>query len=61
MFNRRSESIFHDITSATNLVDYGVNYIIDGHNARISAFYSDLKISDAKDQEAFVLGIQYQF
>lgn len=45
----------------TKQFDYGVNYIIDGHNARISAFYSDLQISDAKDRKAFVLGVQYQF
>jgi hypothetical protein len=42
-------------------LDYGINYVIDGHNARLSATYSTLDISGAEDIDAFVLGIQYQF
>ncbi|TNE95270.1 MAG: porin [Gammaproteobacteria bacterium] len=42
-------------------IDYGLNYVINGHNTRISATYSNLEISNADDTDAFVLGLQYQF
>jgi hypothetical protein len=41
--------------------DGGVNYIIDGHNARISAVYAYEQTTNAKDSHRFVLGVQLQF
>lgn len=41
--------------------DYGINYVIDGHNARVSATYTNLEVTDAEDSDIFVLGLQYQF
>lgn len=41
--------------------DYGVNYIIDGHNARVSATYTRNEADGAKDLDKFVVGLQLQF
>jgi hypothetical protein len=45
----------------TKQTDGGVNYIIDGHNARISAVYSYTQTSGERDSHQFVLGAQLQF
>jgi len=45
----------------TKQYDGGLNYIIDGHNARISAVYSYTETSDARPSHEFVLGAQLQF
>jgi hypothetical protein len=45
----------------TKQYDGGLNYIIDGHNARISAVYAYTKASEAKASHEFVLGAQLQF
>lgn len=41
--------------------DYGVNYIIDGHNARISATYTTNEQTAVKNAHKFVVGLQLQF
>jgi len=45
----------------TRQYDGGVNYIIDGHNARLSAVYAYTETSDARASHEFVLGAQLQF
>jgi hypothetical protein len=45
----------------TKQYDGGLNYIIDGHNARISAVYSYTETSDVRPSHEFVLGAQLQF
>jgi hypothetical protein len=47
-------------------IDIGVNYVIAGPNAKISATYSDYKPDDDgafanEDTNAFILGVQLQF
>lgn len=38
--------------------DLGVNYIIAGHNARVSALYSSLRTEGAQSRDRFILGVQ---
>jgi len=45
----------------TKQYDGGVNYIIDGHNARVSAVYAYTQTTDARDAHQFTLGVQLQF
>lgn len=52
-------------SSDTKQYDLGVNYIIDGHNARLSAVYTKTKTDVAgaadTDLDKFILGVQLQF
>ncbi|MDR5171754.1 porin [Methylobacillus flagellatus] len=41
--------------------DIGLNYIIDGHNARISTVYTKTKTENASDIDRFTVGLQLQF
>ncbi|SNR69373.1 short chain amide porin [Methylobacillus rhizosphaerae] len=41
--------------------DLGLNYIIDGHNARISTVYTKTKTENASDIDKFTVGLQLQF
>jgi hypothetical protein len=41
--------------------DVGVNYIIDGYNAQVSAVYSDTKVTGASNINAFMVTGQFQF
>ncbi|MDX1572982.1 MAG: porin [Methylophaga sp.] len=41
--------------------DFGVNYIIDGYNASITAVYKDLESDFADDQDIFDVSVQLQF
>lgn len=45
----------------TKRTDFGVNYIIDGYNAQISAVYRSLEITDKADEDTFTVGLQLQF
>jgi hypothetical protein len=45
----------------TERTDFGVNYIIDGYNAQITAVYRDLEVTGNPDQDAFVISTQLQF
>jgi hypothetical protein len=45
----------------TRQADAGVNYIIDGYNAQISAVYSRTKVTAAPDQSKFVVALQLQY
>ncbi|MBI1175716.1 MAG: hypothetical protein GC139_10700 [Sideroxydans sp.] len=62
----RLQNFKRDVSQTTNKQsDIGVNYVMDGHNARISAVYS--KLSDNRlaaalvNRNQFVLGYQFQF
>ncbi|HEY8260584.1 MAG TPA: hypothetical protein VIG55_05185 [Methylosinus sp.] len=41
--------------------DIGVNYVIDGHNLRITANYAINQFTARKDIDKFILGLQVQF
>jgi hypothetical protein len=41
--------------------DVGVNYIIDGYNAQISAVYTRTKVMSKTDRSAFVVALQLQY
>lgn len=41
--------------------DFGVNYVIKGHNARISLDYASLKGTGSKSTDRFIAGVQLQF
>jgi hypothetical protein len=45
----------------TKQIDAGVNYIIDGYNAQISAVYSKTKVTKAADLDKFSVTLQLQF
>ena len=45
----------------TSKYDLGVNYIIEGYNAQISALYSDTKVSGKDSTNAFNVALQVQF
>ncbi len=51
-----------DLTNiTTKQYDYGVNYVIDGHNARLGLTYSKLEQTAVPDTDRLVLGLQLQF
>ncbi|MDE1146000.1 MAG: porin [Azospirillaceae bacterium] len=51
-----------DLTGiSTSQTDLGLNYIIDGHNARISADYVMTSTTGKPDGNSVVLGVQLQF
>lgn len=41
--------------------DFGVSYIMAGHNARITGVYSDLSTSGAASTDKFILGLQLMY
>lgn len=45
----------------TERTDFGVNYIIDGYNAQITAVYRDQEVTGAPDTESFSITTQLQF
>jgi len=45
----------------TKKYDLGVNYIIDGYNAQISAAYSNTKVTGTSSVDAFTVTAQFQF
>ena len=54
----------YDRSSNTGLeavIEPGINYILDGHNARISAFYQNLDVQNGSSSDSFVLAGQFQF
>lgn len=58
----RYQKFDNDLASTkTKKTDVGVNYVIKGHNARISADYSKTQVTAAADTKAFTLGLQLQF
>jgi len=49
-----------DVGSETDKWELGLNYIIDSHNARVSAVAGNLDPDNGKDSKFFTLGIQLQ-
>ncbi|MDX1915287.1 MAG: porin [Methylophilus sp.] len=45
----------------TKQYDYGVNYVIDSFNAKVSATYSKTEVTATPDVDKFVVGLQLQF
>lgn len=57
----RYQKFSPDTSIDTRQVDAGVNYIIDGYNAQLSAVYSRTKVSGTEDQSKFVVALQLQY
>lgn len=50
-----------DNDTDTRQIDVGLNYVIDGHNAHISATYSNTEVSNGPDADRFVIALQLQY
>lgn len=58
----RYQKYDNDLTDVdSKQYDYGVNYVMDGHNARISATYTRNETDGSEDLDKFVVGLQLQF
>jgi hypothetical protein len=58
----RYQELDTDTVGDTERWDIGLNYIIDGHNARISILYADVDAPGSlADVDIFRLGVQLQF
>jgi hypothetical protein len=49
------------VNDSTRKYDLGVNYVIEGYNAQVSAVYSDRKVSGLDSVNAFNVALQVQF
>ncbi|WP_438969823.1 porin [Methylophaga sp.] len=45
----------------TKRTDFGVNYIMDGYNASVTAVYKDLEVDGSDDADIFDVSVQLQF
>ena len=58
----RMQNFTADVTDAeTKQNDIGLNYIIDGANAKLTATYSSFKTTGSSSKGSFILGAQLQF
>ena len=57
----RAQKFTPDSGGSTRQFDAGVNYIIDGYNAQISATYRQTKVTASPDNKAFVVALQLQY
>lgn len=62
----RTQNFKRDVSQTTEKQnDVGVNYVIDGHDARLSAVYSKLQdnrlIAPYSSRNQFILGFQFQY
>jgi hypothetical protein len=57
----RYQKFAPDTNVDTRQVDAGVNYIIEGYNAQVSAVYSRTKVTAIPDQSKFVVALQLQY
>jgi hypothetical protein len=57
----RFQKFSPDSAIDTRQADAGVNYIIDGYNAQLSAVYSRHRVSGADDQSRFAVALQLQY
>jgi hypothetical protein len=57
----RYQKFSPDTSIDTRQLDAGVNYIIDGYNAQLSAVYSRTKMTANPDQSKFVVALQLQY
>ena len=69
IFKGEDDEFKNPVTKDVHRWDMGINYIIDGHNARISAVYTysddeEVRFAGAEGRELlhmFTLGTQVQF
>ena len=57
----RFQKFAADTNIDTKQYDAGVNYIIEGYNAQVSAVYSKTKITSAGNLDKFVVALQLQY
>jgi hypothetical protein len=57
----RLQKFAADTNVDTKQYDAGVNYIIDGYNAQVSAVYSKTKVTGAPDLDKFAVALQLQY
>lgn len=57
----RYQNFDADSDVETERTDFGVNYIIDGYNASITAVYRMLEVTGADDNDTFAVTTQLQF
>ncbi|MDB5951157.1 MAG: porin [Massilia sp.] len=57
----RYQKFAPDTNIDTRQVDAGVNYIIEGYNAQVSAVVSRTKVTAIPDQSKFVVALQLQY
>jgi hypothetical protein len=57
----RYQKFSPDTEIDTRQMDAGVNYIIDGYNAQLSAVYSRNKVTGADDQSRLAVALQLQY
>ncbi|MDL2338583.1 MAG: porin, partial [Pseudomonadota bacterium] len=50
-----------DTNINTKQYDIGVNYVIDGYNAQVSAMYSKTKVTNGSSLDKFIAAVQLQF
>ena len=50
-----------DTNTDTRQIDVGVNYVIDGFNAQLTAMYTNTKVTSSKSLDKFVLALQLQY
>lgn len=50
-----------DVGGDTKQWDFGLTYVMAGHNARITAVYSDMENAAGTDTDKFVLGVQLMY
>ncbi|MDY0057925.1 MAG: hypothetical protein RBS46_16660 [Methyloversatilis sp.] len=50
-----------DTGGDTKQWDFGLTYVMSGHNARITAVYSDMENAAGTDTDKFVLGVQLMY
>lgn len=59
--NIRYQEFRPDTGARNDQWDVGVNYVISGHNARLSAFYSEMGSDGASSRNRFILGLQLMY
>lgn len=57
----RYQEFTPDTDIDTKQYDYGVNYVMDSFNAKVSATYTKLEVDQADDTDKFMVGLQLQF
>jgi hypothetical protein len=57
----RNQSFDADSGTETERTDFGVNYIIDGYNASITAVYRTQETTGSADKDSFAVTTQLQF
>ena len=50
-----------EVGSTTDQWDFGVTYVMKGHNARITAVYSDIDPGAAASTDKFIVGVQLMY